>query len=77
MPKHTSSNKLTLQEEAQSYALIAGFITFFIAYLAAEAVLALKPHPYHWITALGTTAALGVATYFITLWRLKRNRPRQ
>lgn len=76
MPKHTSS-KMTLGEEAQSYALIIGFITFFIAYLTAEALLAVQPHPYHWIAAFGTSGTLGVATYGIVVWRLKRNQRRK
>lgn len=47
MPK-SKKGKITPQEQAQSVAYVALFIGLFVAYLWAEAFLALRPHPYHW-----------------------------
>jgi ABC-type antimicrobial peptide transport system permease subunit len=71
MPKHKEA-RITPKEQAQSVAYIGGLIAFFIAYLWAEAALALRPHPYHWVTAFGIATLIGVAAYGLTIWRLKR-----
>ncbi len=75
MPESKKS-KLTPQEQAQSVAYIALFIGFFAAYLWAEAFLALRPHPYHWLTAFGIAAAAGGLAYGVVLWQQKRREGR-
>ncbi len=71
MPK-SKKGKITPQEQAQSVAYVALFIGLFLAYLWAEAFLALRPHPYHWLTALGVAAAAGGLAYGVVRWQQKR-----
>jgi len=66
------STKITPQEDAQSVGMFALFGGFAVAYLGAEAVLAVQPHPYHWLVAGIGAAVAGGLGYGITVWRLTR-----
>jgi len=41
--------EITRKEDAESIGYIGGFIGFLVAYVAAEASLDARPHPYHWL----------------------------
>lgn len=69
-PLKRKSTKLSPQEDAQFFAYIALFIGYGIAYLGAEATLALRPHPIHWLVAGIGAVVVGGLVYAITLWRL-------
>lgn len=71
MPKRKRL-KLTPKEEAMSTAYLALFGGFLLAYLIAEAALAARPHPVHWVVALTGALVIAGSAYGITLWRLRR-----
>lgn len=70
MSKHRRA--LTPKEYAQSNAYLGVFVGFLSAYLGAEAVLAARPHPIHWLVAASGAALAGGGAYGITLRRRTR-----
>jgi len=72
-PKHRRT--ITPKEDAESFGYI-GLVGGFIAtYIAAEAVLAARPHPYHWISAGVGAVVIGGGAYGLTLWQRRRHQP--
>jgi len=69
MPKKQSP-KLTPKQHAQSMAYLGLFIGFILAYVPAEIILAVRPHPYHWLTALVGGLLIGSTIYFVSLWQM-------
>lgn len=74
MPKH--GREITPQEDAESFGYIGLFVGFLVAYIGAEAVLAARPHPYHWLTAGIGAVLVGGTTYGVIYWQRARRRPR-
>ena len=68
------TTKITPKEDAQSIGYFALFGGALLAYLGAEAVLAARPHPWHWLVAGIGGAVAWVAGYGLSLWRLTRRR---
>jgi len=68
---------ITPKEDAESVAFIALMAGFILVYLAAEAVLAARPHPYHWILAGIGAAVIGASAYGLTLWQRRRGHHRR
>lgn len=67
------TTKITPKEDAQSFGYFALLGGFFASYLGAEAVLAVRPHPLHWLVAgIGGVVAGGIG-YSVTLWRRMRH----
>lgn len=54
LPKRAkkSSTSLAPGQYAQSIAILAAFVGFILLFVAAEILLSLRPHPWHWGTAL-------------------------
>ena len=66
------SRKITPKEDAQSVAFFALLGGFFASYFGAEIVMALRPHPLHWLAGGVGAALAGGLGYGITLWRASR-----
>ena len=60
---------LTPSQYAQSTALFAAFIGFILMFVAAEIVLAIRPHPYHWGMAILGGAVIAVIVYYVAYWQ--------
>ena len=64
--------EITPKEDAESFGYLGLFAGFIVAYLGAEATLAARPHPIHWLV-VGTGAALvGGITFGVTYWQRTR-----
>lgn len=61
--------KISVNEEATSYAYFWGMGAFFLAYLVTEATQAARPHPIHWAVALSVAMIAGTAAYLFVLKR--------
>ncbi|MBI3160089.1 MAG: hypothetical protein HYZ26_10880 [Chloroflexi bacterium] len=68
MPRHKKL-KITTREQATSSAYLFGMGAFVLAYFVAEAALAARPHPLHWVAALSAATIAAAAAYWITLRR--------
>lgn len=75
MSKHRRT--ITPKEDAESVGFIALIAGFILVYLAAEAILAARPHPYHWISAGVGAAMIGAGAYGLTLWQRMRGHHRR
>jgi hypothetical protein len=65
-------SKLTPKQYAESAAYLAVLTGAVLMYVAAEIILAVRPHPYHWGTALIGGVLIGVTVYSLVLWQLKQ-----
>ena len=74
MPKR--KREISPKEDAESFGYVGAFAGFIVAYLSAEALLAVRPHPIHWVVALTGALLVGAATYGVILWQQTRRRPR-
>ncbi len=74
MPKRRK--EISPKEDATSFGYLGALAGFILAYLSAEALLALRPHPLHWVVALTGALLVGAATYGVILWQRTRRRPR-
>ena len=63
------TTKITPKEDAQSIGYFALFGGGFVAYLSAEAVLAARPHPWHWLVGGTGAVVAGALGYGLTYWR--------
>jgi hypothetical protein len=68
MPKHKPS-KLLPREYAQSVSSLALLAGAILTYVTAEIVLATRPHPYHWVTALAGGLLVGGVVYGVAFWQ--------
>jgi len=64
------------KEDAESFGYLGTFVGFIVAYLSAEALLAMRPHPIHWVVALTGAVWVGAVTYRAILCQRTRRRPR-
>lgn len=67
MKKKASS--LTPSQYAQSAALFAAFSGLVLLFVAAEIILALRPHPYHWLVAILGGGSIATIVYFVAYWQ--------
>jgi len=68
---------ITPMEDAESVGFIALIAGFILVYLAAEAALAARSHPYHWISAGIGAVLIGGGAYGLTLWQRRRGHHRR
>ena len=74
MSKHRRA--ITPKEDAESFGFIGLFVGFIVVYIGAEATLAARPHPYHWLAAGIGAALVGGAAYSLILWQRTRHHRR-
>jgi len=65
-------SKLTPKQYAESAAYLAVLTGAVIMYVVAEIIFAVRPHPYHWGTALIGGVLIGGTVYSLVLWQLKQ-----
>ena len=64
------------KEDAESFGYLGASAGLIVAYLSAESLLAVRPHPIHWVVALTGAVLVGAATYGVILWQRIRRWPR-
>ena len=73
MPKR--KREISPKEGAGSFGDPGTFAGFIVANLSAEALLAVRPHPIHWVVAPTSAPLVGAVTYGVILWQRTRRRP--
>lgn len=68
MPKPKQS-KLSPRQHAQSIAYLALVVGGILSYVAAEIILAVRPHPYHWLMALVGGVLIGLIVFGVAWWQ--------
>ncbi len=68
--------EISHKQDAESFGYVGAFVGFIVAYLSAEALLAVRPHPIHGVVALTGALLVGAATYRAILRKRTRRRPR-
>lgn len=72
-PRYITSSTTAKARGPSVAVVISGAVTMLVGYVAAEGALSAKPHPLHWLVAVGG-GAVGAVTGFIAGKLLSRAR---